>query len=359
MFVSEVPARICFFGEHQDYLGLPVIACAIPLCCRIEVRVANRSSSRRLLVLRVPQLDQTTTYDLDSLPPQQSPRALNNDPDFALAAIHEAIVDGWELTGAECTSTTEFPMQAGISSSSAFCVAWFHVLAKLAGKTPISPIELARLAHRAEVAHFDAPGGTMDHVTCAVGGMLRIGPGKWDVTLLNSNKNTESRGVWILAYSGEPKDTLKHLHRCKNARLSLYEKLGENWDCDDEGILSSLTVDEKQLLETTLINRNTERQAAQHWNSAAGETIAEWMQHHHNALRDGLHLSSIRLEALNEAAQSAGAWGFKVVGSGGGGCGVAWTSPSLAQTVAAAMERAGAPNTWIIQEPARGAQLKP
>ena len=23
------PARICLFGDHQDYLGLPVIACAI------------------------------------------------------------------------------------------------------------------------------------------------------------------------------------------------------------------------------------------------------------------------------------------------------------------------------------------
>ena len=27
--ISKVPARICLFGDHQDYLGLPVIACAI------------------------------------------------------------------------------------------------------------------------------------------------------------------------------------------------------------------------------------------------------------------------------------------------------------------------------------------
>ena len=26
---SKAPARICLFGDHQDYLGLPVIACAI------------------------------------------------------------------------------------------------------------------------------------------------------------------------------------------------------------------------------------------------------------------------------------------------------------------------------------------
>ena len=25
----KAPARICLFGDHQDYLGLPVIACSI------------------------------------------------------------------------------------------------------------------------------------------------------------------------------------------------------------------------------------------------------------------------------------------------------------------------------------------
>ena len=27
--ISLAPGRICLFGDHQDYLGLPVIACAI------------------------------------------------------------------------------------------------------------------------------------------------------------------------------------------------------------------------------------------------------------------------------------------------------------------------------------------
>ena len=27
--ISIAPARTCLFGDHQDYLGLPVIACAI------------------------------------------------------------------------------------------------------------------------------------------------------------------------------------------------------------------------------------------------------------------------------------------------------------------------------------------
>ncbi|MEA1880927.1 MAG: galactokinase family protein, partial [Candidatus Marinimicrobia bacterium] len=32
----STPGRICLFGEHQDYLGLPVIAMAISLRAKID-----------------------------------------------------------------------------------------------------------------------------------------------------------------------------------------------------------------------------------------------------------------------------------------------------------------------------------
>ena len=34
--ISKAPARICLFGDHQDYLGLPVIACAINKYMSVE-----------------------------------------------------------------------------------------------------------------------------------------------------------------------------------------------------------------------------------------------------------------------------------------------------------------------------------
>ena len=36
--------------------------------------------------------------------------------------------------------------------------------------------ELADLAFEAEVSYFDAPGGNMDQIACAVGGPLRVDP---------------------------------------------------------------------------------------------------------------------------------------------------------------------------------------
>ena len=89
-----------------------------------------------------------------------------------------------------------------------------------------------------------------------------------------------------------------------------------------------------------------------------GCTLASLMKEHHEALRDGLGLSTPRLETMNRAALDAGAWGFKVVGSGGGGCGVAWAPSCKAATVATAMKDVGgAEKTWIIDGAGQGARI--
>jgi galactokinase len=228
-----------------------------------------------------------------------------------------------------------------------------------------NPLLLAQRAHRAEVTHFGAPGGTMDHVTSAVGGLLRVGPGPWEVTKLPSLEADDSCR-WVLAYSGQPKDTWGQLHRCKDARLALYDKLKGNWDTSDKETIQTLTADEQVLLSATRVNRDTEREAAALWRSniggetnemRMGEQLGHLMQRHHEALRDGLELSTDVLERLGQAARDAGAFGFKVVGSGGGGCGVAWTSSNNVAMVAKAMENAGAPQVWVIAAPGQGARL--
>ena len=344
-FLSTAPGRLCLFGEHQDYLNLPVIALALPLSCSIHV--TPRNDSRHL---NLQFGSKSWKIPIDQKPPQQVIDTNDNTLLFALAAIHETLKDGWVFPhGADCVSTTTIPLQAGVSSSSAFCVAWIQVLAKLAHPSQsLTPIKLAQWAHRIEVIHFGSPGGTMDHVTSAVGGILRIGPGLWEYQRL-----TKPNGVWVLAYSGEPKDTLRHLNRCKAERLKLLEKLGGSWDNPPLGISS----DENLLLDATITNRDMEERAFKEWTSSPSRVLASYMAKHHHSLRDGLLLSTPRLEAMNQAASDAGAWGFKVVGSGGGGCGVAWCSSGVAESVAKAMKAAGASETWIVSEASLGATV--
>eukprot|EP00529_Nitzschia_sp_RCC80_P013503 CAMPEP_0113459566 /NCGR_PEP_ID=MMETSP0014_2-20120614/10521_1 /TAXON_ID=2857 /ORGANISM="Nitzschia sp." /LENGTH=592 /DNA_ID=CAMNT_0000351159 /DNA_START=312 /DNA_END=2090 /DNA_ORIENTATION=- /assembly_acc=CAM_ASM_000159 len=322
------------------------------------------------------------------------------------------------------------------------------------------PILLARLAHRAEVTHFTgAPGGTMDHITIACccrcrnnnnngtsegedgnssiscpGGLVRIGGrggDPWHVEHFRmmttndaatastdneaSNNNKKRKcddstddndlddmwGGWILADSGQPKDTFGHLHRCKNTRLELlHKKLNGDWDYssggkndddkDDEGddggrnddekterekSSKTLTDDERVLWTTTIDNRSYEEQAAKifrryqdkHRNRTDNETerfdddddesqfspgqqLGHLMLKHHEALAGGLNLSTDRIERMKVAAMQAGAWGFKLVGSGGGGCTVAWGPKSKVSDIASAI-RLVAPDeiqTWSM-----------
>ena len=242
-FQVVAPGRICLFGEHSDYLGFPVIARAIPLYCTLRVQIVveeeevvvddddkdSGSGSKNItpplsIHLHVPKElgnHHSKVYDLQNMPP--SPPLEGQQPvDFALAAIHEVIKEGWELTQftksskppndnnnntrqsyvVHCHSSSgELPLQAGCSSSTAFLVAWVLMLAQLAGKADElqqDPILLAKLAWKAEVERFGHPGGTMDHVSIALGttdnisnnnnnehcGALRIGPGQWQVERL-------------------------------------------------------------------------------------------------------------------------------------------------------------------------------
>ena len=44
MIKVQAPARICFFGDHQDYLNLPVIAGTINRFIHIEGELINEKS---------------------------------------------------------------------------------------------------------------------------------------------------------------------------------------------------------------------------------------------------------------------------------------------------------------------------
>jgi galactokinase len=363
----------------------------------------RRSTTSRIIELTVPALFGTTprVYDLDHLVPvappshvdeQQGPEQQQPPPDFCLAVLRECHdIEGWtsilrpgQLLRLTSTVTHDLPMQAGCSTSSAFCVALVQLLARLSGEdddasswtTANRLLRVAQLAFRAEVTHFNAPGGTMDHLACGVGGLLRIGgaggpdhnhndPWRYE-RLLSSTMYAPA--VLILADSGEPKETWQHLYRCKQARLDLlHNKLHGDWDNNTTPTSSMLSLDEQTLLEATLTNRETEREAyrifqeIQHCDNddEDGATavhlwqrIGTLMNRHHAALRDGLHLSTDRLETIRTAALQAGAWGYKVVGSGGGGCAVAIGPAAQAEKIRNAMMQQGkARAVWIITAP--------
>ena len=346
-FVSFAPGRVCLFGEHQDYLGLPVIAAAIPMGCRLVVEPQTNG----LWTLSTPVLDFTWQCHVDDAvkahaEPNPGPAA------FLRAGLHEAMKAGWDVrSGGVVTGHVDLPVQAGLSSSSALVVAWVQALARVAG-VALTPHELAAMAHRVEVLHFGEPGGHMDHVVSAVGGTLRIHP-NGSTTPLDNLKD----GVWLVVDTGEPKDTRGHLTRCKTQRQQLVSAHGGAW-CAPEALpdWAGLSEAEQRLWQATWRSKALEERASAQWSSS--QQLAAWMADHHAALRDGLSLSTSRLEAIGRAAMDAGAWGWKLVGSGGGGCALVWCERGKTSAVHRAVRQAGAKASWTVG-PSKGAYCQP
>ena len=157
----STPGRICLFGEHQDYLYLPVIPAAISLRIRIEGR--RRSDS--LVRLSLPDINSEESFRLDEN------LQYNKKRDYFKSVVNVLHRRGFEfLCGFDCEVRSRIPIQAGTSSSSALNVGWTHFLTRMSEHAvTLTPEVIARYAHEAEVIEFNEPGGMMDHLSTAFG----------------------------------------------------------------------------------------------------------------------------------------------------------------------------------------------
>ena len=64
-YTVSAPGRVCLFGEHQDYLGMPSVVMAINLRCRIHIEERDD----RRVVWSSPKLgdEYSGEFDLDNL----------------------------------------------------------------------------------------------------------------------------------------------------------------------------------------------------------------------------------------------------------------------------------------------------
>lgn len=323
---ASAPGRICLFGEHQDYLGLPVTAAAINLRCRVDLMPRKD----RLAVFQYSDLHSVERLDLDAL----APRSGRN---YALSVLHLAREQGWlPLRGFDMMVRSDIPRAAGTSSSTAFVLAITAALAAHAGHS-LTTMEQVRLAHQAEVVAFQEPGGMMDHLACGLGGLRAMS--------FSPNLSTEVLAkpdiAWVLGDSLTPKDTLKVLAHAKGRRLDLLSRMPFDVANATEVPDGPWAADERALLEATLANRDISAAGTRALIAGDVERVGAHLSAHHAILRDALRLSTPRIEAMLEQAMKHGALGGKINGSGGGGCCFVMCRPADAEEIAAAMSAAG------------------
>ena len=112
------PGRICLFGEHQDYLGLPVIALAISL--HSKIKFTRRKDDK--VVIRLPDINHQEVFSLKNL-------KYTKERDYFSSGLKVCIDNGLTFSrGFECTITSTIPIGAGTSSSSSIVVGFINLL---------------------------------------------------------------------------------------------------------------------------------------------------------------------------------------------------------------------------------------
>ncbi|WP_338876335.1 galactokinase family protein [Spirosoma sp. SC4-14] len=341
----STPGRICLFGEHQDYLGLPVIAAAIS--CRIHI-TAERVDQPHVR-LNLPDINSQELFSLASLP-----LTYQHDRDYFRSAINVLLRKGFQFsTGIEGKVRGEIPINAGTSSSSALLVSWLNVLTRLADNPQVlSAHQLAELAYLAEVLEFGEPGGMMDHYATAVGGVIYLE----SKPAIRLESYQPALGTFVLGDSGEPKDTIGILGRVKHGMLRIVKQLMAldstfSLHTTDSAAISDfkpyLSKDDYILLKGNMDNRDILREAlALIQQTHDSETplddakLGQLLTDHHTNLRDAQQISTPKINRMIDAALAAGALGGKINGSGGGGCMFVY-APQKAEQVAEAIEREG------------------
>ena len=336
MIVSS-PGRICLFGEHQDYLGLPVIAAAISL--RLTIEGSHRDDMT--VSIDLPDVDENETFSI------KGDLVYEKEANYFRSAINVMRKDGFTFSaGFDCTVKGDIPIQAGTASSSAMVVSWINFLACTSDqKSDLDPETIADLAYRAEVVEFREAGGMMDQYSSALGGVVSI-ESEPDVSV---ERLACRLGTFVLGDSLQEKNTQLILARSKERVIDLVFKIqSENRDFSlhsasshEVAEIENLSEEEMTLLTETLLNRDITSEGLDLLNEDIDEIrLGDLLNRQHAILRDSLGVSTDKIETMLEAAMVAGAHGGKINGSGGGGCMFAY-APDSAEEVAAAIERVG------------------
>ena len=314
MINISTPSRICLFGEHQDYLGLPVATTSISL----RSIISGKKREDKQVIINLPNIKKKEMFYIDQLDYQ-------NSRDYFKSGIKVCKESGMIFTkGFECTIRSNIPIQAGLSSSSSIVVGWINFLSFVSDtKRLMSAQTIADLAFKAEVLEFDEPGGMMDQNAVSFGNTLLIEPLKKNLTKLDIDL-----GNIIIGNSKETKDTLGIIHNCKDKRMQILSKLKKyepNFDLHQSVLKNDynfLNSNELELMNATVENRDV---------SIAGiaelskkdfsiEKIGQLLLKHHEILSKKLNVSTTQIDRMIEASMDAGAYGAKITGSGGGGC---------------------------------------
>ena len=358
----STPSRLCLFGEHLDYLGLEVIAVAINL--RFSAKISKRDDSLIRIRIRDASIDTLnaenteglyTTYEIDL----SKPITYENKRDYLRSTVNVLLRAGYKLGGCDIQMDSEIPIGKGMCSSSTMIVVLTRALLESVGSADAeNPEKIAHFAFDAEVTEFGEPGGMMDHYASALGGLVNLSfpNGNTEVYRLSGKLG----GRFILFDSLQQKDTTRVLGNAKTPALEAIAMLEEYGiksvrDFTDDAklpLLEKLDDAHKRVLSAAVDNFRILLEAKEllKADTIDDAKIGALISRHHANLRDGLQISTPRIEVILDTAKANGALGGKINGSGGGGCGYVYAKEEDCEKIMKAIEALGYPTKMLKQD---------
>lgn len=352
--ISIAPGRTCLFGDHQDYLGLPIIACAI----NKHITLTAKKNTSNTFEIDLPDINQTRTIGI-----YDDFGTLEKEDFFqsTLQVLHR--YNCIPNNGYDIHITGTIPINSGTSSSSALVVAWVQFLIKAFGDAALLTSEnIAQIAFESEVLEFNAPGGKMDQYSIGLGNIIYLETGdNFSYQVLK----TPLTGL-IMADSGVPKETNELLKRLKTNSWKAIEEVKKEYPNftietakfeDLQIYLKCISNDLKPYLEAAMGNFNITKKALLSFKKEKLDLveIGDLMNQHQHYLKNLLKITVPKIDAMIDAALKSGALGAKIVGSGGGGS-IAVLSPKNKENeITKAILKAGAKDVYIaaVDEGAR------
>lgn len=347
----STPSRICLFGEHQDYLNLEVVASAINLRFKAEGKLNDTN------ILRVKMTGEN--IEVEEVIDLTAPIVYENNRDYIKSAVNVLRNDGYEVKGYDIVMDSEIPIGKGMCSSTTMIIVFIKCLLELAGHPDKnSPEKIALLAFKAEVTEFNEPGGLMDHYASAFGGLVHL---TFDMEETKVEPlNVSIPGSFILFDSLQDKDTTRVLASAKYPVLDAIKSLEADGitsvrdfvaDPSKEALLTKLSEQHRRKLEANIDNYKILIEGLKLLKEGFDDVaFGELLKRHHGNLRDGLGISTEKIEEILTTAYENGALGGKINGSGGGGCCYVYARDMDCQRIVKAVEAKGYPAIVLKQD---------
>jgi len=338
--IARSPGRVNLIGEHTDYNDGFVLPAAIDRA--IEFGARRRADN----VVHAYSIDfqDETEFSLDAIE-KDDQHSWSNYLRGVLKFLQE---DGHRLAGSDIAFGGNVPREAGLSSSAAVEVGAVALSMKLFN-IELGPLEVIRLARRAENEFVNVPCGIMDQFVCALG--------KRDHALFLDCRDLTYRHVplsgrvkIVVCDSGVRRALAAseyeiRLRQCRQAVAQLgttglaVKSLREIDLTDLEVASHSLTEVLLKRARHVVSENGRVLKAVRDLENGDLESFGKLMIASHESLRDDYEVSCKELDVLVELAlKQPGVLGARMTGAGFGGCTVNLVRAGAAQPFAEAVK---------------------